>query len=251
MRLSRLPRIPVFFVALFFTASSLAPLPYVVVSPGAGTDVLANVIKISGAPTYATTGKLLVTTVLATSPDSHIFGLELLYAWMRGTSIVLPRDVVYPPEKTAKQIQSEFAGDMKLSQDNASSAALGYLGFAPSQSAVKVTINLKATGGPSGGLIFALGIIEKLSPIDFLHGRVVAGTGTIDLQGAVGPIGGIDEKLIAAKNSGASVFLAPSTNCNDVHHIPGGLKIYSVSSLKEAVSVLKDARNSIPHCTWQ
>jgi len=90
-----------------------------------------------------------------------------------------------------------------------------------------------------------------LSPIDFLHGRVVAGTGTIDLQGAVGPIGGIDEKLIAAKNSGASVFLAPSTNCNDVHHIPGGLKVYSVSSLKEAVSVLKDARNSIPHCTWQ
>lgn len=251
MRFSRLPRIPLFIVALFFTASLLVPLPYVVVTPGVGTDVLAKVIKISGAPTYSPTGKLLVTTVLVTSPNSNVFGLELLYAWMRGTSIVVPRDLLYPPEKTAKQIESEFVGEMKASQDNASAAALRYLGFSPNQNAVKISINLKSTGGPSGGLIFALGIIEKLNPSDFLHGRIVAGTGTIDQQGAVGPIGGIDEKLIAAKKSGASVFLAPSANCNDVHHIPGGLKVYSVSTLTEAVSVLKDERNSIPHCTWQ
>ncbi|MSX44664.1 MAG: PDZ domain-containing protein, partial [Actinobacteria bacterium] len=63
---------------------------------------------------------------------------------------------------------------------------------------ISIKFNLERTGGPSGGLIFSLGIIEKLTPEDLIHGRKIAGTGTIDAAGNVGPIGGINEKLIGA-----------------------------------------------------
>jgi len=110
---------------------------------------------------------------------------------------------------------------------------------------------LKNTGGPSGGLVFALGIVEKLTPEDLLKGRVVAGTGTINKTGRVGGIGGIDEKLIAARRAGATIFLPPTENFEDITNIPTGITVYSVTTLAEAVLVLRDSTKSIPHCTWQ
>ncbi len=251
MRFSSLPKTSVLLVGAFLTASLLLPLPYAVISPGRGTNVMDSVIDIAGAPTFPSTGKLLITTVMATSPSSPIFGLDVVYSWAKGESIVMPRSVLYPPEQSAKQITAAATKDMKDSQSYAADAAFSFLGFAKDQTTVTATISVKDTGGPSGGLIFALGIIEKLTSEDLLAGRVIAGTGTIDPSGKVGPIGGIDEKLIAAKRSGATIFLAPSDNCEDVHHIPAGLSVYSVSTLKEAVKVLQNVKNSIPHCTWQ
>lgn len=104
---------------------------------------------------------------------------------------------------------------------------------------ISVKFNLDRTGGPSGGLIFSLGIIEKLTPEDLLHGRKVAGTGTIDADGKVGPIGGINEKLIGAAKAGATIFLAPAANCADLTHIPKGLLVIPVKTLTEAVSALR------------
>lgn len=251
MRFSPLPRLALVFIGLFLSASVIAPLPFVVLQPGGGKDVLGTVIDIQGAKTYPSTGKLLLTTVLATSPSSPIFGADILYAWIKGDSIVLPRSVLYPPQKSSTQIDAANAADMKGSQQAATKAALAYLGYSATQHGVTVSITLKDTGGPSGGLIFALGVIEKLTPEDLLAGRTVAGTGTMDRAGHIGPIGGIDEKLIAARRAGATIFLAPSENCDDVHHIPKGLTLYSVSTLREAVSVLKDSTTAIPHCTWQ
>jgi len=105
---------------------------------------------------------------------------------------------------------------------------------------ISVKFNLERTGGPSGGLIFSLGIIEKLTPEDLLHGRKVAGTGTIDAAGNVGPIGGINEKLIGAAKAGATIFLAPAANCIDLTHIPKGLQVIPVKTLTEAVSALRN-----------
>ena len=102
-----------------------------------------------------------------------------------------------------------------------------------------VKFNLERTGGPSGGLIFSLGIIEKLAPEDLLRGRKVAGTGTIDAAGNVGPIGGINEKLIGAAKAGATIFLAPEANCVDLTDIPKGLIVIPVKTLKAAVSALQ------------
>ena len=266
MRISQLPRPALYFLAIFLMASLLIPLPYAVLQPGAGQDVLGSVIKISGTKTYKSSGKLLLTTIYVTSPSSPIFGADVLFSWFKGEAIVMPREVLYPPNKSSKEINAENAKDMVNSQESATVAALTYLGYdIPRQTStskdgkrvtvydfpVNVSISLKDTGGPSGGLVFGLGIVEKLTPEDIVAGRTIAGTGTIDSAGNIGAIGGIGEKIIAAKSAGASVFLAPSENCADVTHLPSGIKVYSVATLKEAISVLKDAHNAIPHCTWQ
>ena len=109
--------------------------------------------------------------------------------------------------------------------------------------AVKVDIKLKDIGGPSAGLMFALGIIEKLGPDSLTGGRSIAGTGTIDAQGMVGPIGGIAEKMIGAKDKGATVFLSPADNCAEAKGTkPKGLTLVKVDSLKGALAALKTLR---------
>jgi PDZ domain-containing protein len=102
-------------------------------------------------------------------------------------------------------------------------------------------------GGPSAGLMFALGIMDKVGTVDLTKGRFIAGTGTIDATGKVGPIGGIQLKMIAAKDKGASVFLAPAGNCDDVKKAtPHGLKVIKVSTLHGAVQDLLDLQNGKP-----
>jgi PDZ domain-containing protein len=106
-------------------------------------------------------------------------------------------------------------------------------------------------GGPSAGLMFALGIIDKVGSVDLTHGRFIAGTGTIDAQGNVGPIGGIQLKMIAARRKGATVFLAPAGNCSDVRKAtPRGLRVVKVSTLHQAVEDLLDIQKGepVPSC---
>jgi PDZ domain-containing protein len=94
-------------------------------------------------------------------------------------------------------------------------------------------------GGPSAGMMFALGILD-LAQQDLTHGKFIAGTGTISPSGTVGPIGGIQLKMIAARNAGATVFLAPAGNCSDVRGaIPDGLRVVKVSTLHGAVRDLQ------------
>ena len=106
-------------------------------------------------------------------------------------------------------------------------------------------------GGPSAGLMFALGILEKLEPEDLTGGRFIAGTGQIDVSGTVGPIGGIPLKLIAAKAKGATVFLVPAGNCAEaVRRPPAGLQLVKVGSLGDAVDALRalEAGRPAPSC---
>ena len=106
-----------------------------------------------------------------------------------------------------------------------------------------VTINLQDVGGPSAGMMFALGIIDKLDPASLTGGRHIAGTGEIDANGVVGPIGGIVQKLTGARENGATFFLAPAANCNEVvGHIPAGLTVARVATLDDALSALADLR---------
>jgi PDZ domain-containing protein len=106
-------------------------------------------------------------------------------------------------------------------------------------------------GGPSAGLMFALGIIDKLGNQNLTGGKFIAGTGTIDASGNVGPIGGIQLKMIAARRAGATVFLAPADNCSDVRGAtPKGLKVIKVSTLQDALTDLTDIQQgkSVPSC---
>ena len=111
---------------------------------------------------------------------------------------------------------------------------------------VKIALD-NQIGGPSAGLMFALGILEKLGPEDLTGGRFIAGTGTIDVSGEVGPIGGIPLKLIAARDKGASAFLVPSGNCAEASRKPpDGLTLIKVDSLTGAVNALEALKAGRP-----
>lgn len=109
----------------------------------------------------------------------------------------------------------------------------------------------KQIGGPSAGMMFALGIIDMVGSVDLTHGRFIAGTGTITPSGQVGPIGGIQLKMIAARRAGATVFLAPASNCPDVRGAtPAGLHVIKVQTLNQAMGDLEalNAGKPVPHC---
>lgn len=105
---------------------------------------------------------------------------------------------------------------------------------------IDVDIQLNNVGGPSAGMMFALGIIDTLTPGYLNGGKNVAGTGTIDAAGQVGPIGGIRQKLYGAKDAGAAYFLAPKKNCDEVvGHVPSGLRVFAVSTLDDSLAALQ------------
>jgi PDZ domain-containing protein len=103
-----------------------------------------------------------------------------------------------------------------------------------------VKIDLDKIGGPSAGLMFTLGILDKLTPEDMTGGKIIAGTGTIDDDGNVGPIGGIPQKLVGAKSAGAQLFLVPKDNCAEAlkNAVPG-LPMAEVATVDDALTALK------------
>jgi PDZ domain-containing protein len=119
----------------------------------------------------------------------------------------------------------------------------------------QVTIQLNNVGGPSAGMMFALGIMDVLTPGELNGGKEVAGTGTITADGTVGPIGGIRQKMWGALDAGADWFLAPASNCDEVvGHIPGHLRVFSVKTLDDSLKVLETVRtggdlNALPTCS--
>jgi len=105
---------------------------------------------------------------------------------------------------------------------------------------IDVRLRLDDVGGPSAGMMFALGIIDVLTPGELNGGQQVAGTGTIAADGAVGPIGGIRQKLYGARNAGADYFLAPGANCDEVvGHVPDGLTVIRTDKLSDSLTALK------------
>lgn len=138
--------------------------------------------------------------------------------------------------------------------DGGRRAALGILVASDYHFPIDVEIQIENIGGPSAGMMFALAIIDRLTPEDELNGEVVAGTGTIDVDGRVGAIGGIEQKLHGALRDGADWFLAPSSNCDEVvGNVPDGLRVVKVSTLGEAldaiVAIGADDADGLPTCS--
>jgi PDZ domain-containing protein len=252
MRFSPLPRLVKYFLAFILALSLFIPLPFAILLPGPATDVLGPVVQVPSrfadqVPTP--TGKLMLTTVSISTPNTKVFGFEVLARWIQADGIVIPKSVIYEPNANVEEENRASLAEMDGSQNNAIAAAFNYLNMnepdlAPYLQSGElndqlVQFDLPNTGGPSGGLIFALGIIEKLNSAQLVRGRLIAGTGTINKKGDVGPIGGIEDKLIGAKRAGATLFIAPIDNCIDISHIPSGLQIVAVSTLAQAVTLLK------------
>jgi PDZ domain-containing protein len=114
-----------------------------------------------------------------------------------------------------------------------------------------VKIRVGDIGGPSAGMMFALGIVDKLTPGNLTGGRFVAGTGEISADGSVSAIGGIQQKMAGARQAGATLFLTPAANCRDaVGAVPAGMRLVKVRNLAGAVSALHAlaAGRSVPSC---
>ncbi|WP_344313930.1 PDZ domain-containing protein [Fodinicola feengrottensis] len=314
------------------------PVPYVAELPGPTVNTLGSVggkkiITLDGRTARQVSGHLNLTTVSAI--DQIDLGTAIRY-WIDGDSAVLPREFVYPPDQSRKQIEAKNADDFTQSQTSAETAALRQIGFpvhvkvvslsdgSPSNGKLKagdelstvdgkpvtsngslqaqlathqpkdtvkvgylrggsagsatvqlgmddqkrailgvrlnqtqphpftVKIQLSDIGGPSAGLMFALGIVDTASDANLTGGAFIAGTGTIDDDGNVGIIGGIQQKMIAARQAGATVFLVPDGNCAEASSAtPAGLRLVKVSTLGGAVTALTNLRQksgAIPAC---
>ena len=321
-------------LALGLTGAAVAtPVPYVALVPGPTYNTLAaidgeQVIAITGREVFPTDGHLDLTTV---GVQNQLTLFEALQGWFSRDEAVVPRDVVYPPDKTTDQVNAENAESMVRSQNSAVTAAARELGFetvevsvaeigegSPSQGRLKVgdvlrtvggepvldeagliaavrsagvgaavkigyvragvdgvatittaaatddatraiigiqpaekaldlpfkvDITLEQVGGPSAGLMFALGILDKLDRASLTGGEFIAGTGEISANGAVGPIGGITQKLIASRRKGAVVFLVPAANCAEaLRRPPAGLILAEVATLDDALAALEAVR---------
>lgn len=313
-------------------------VPYVELGPGPTFDTLGEsdkrpIISVTGAETSKSTGQLRLTTV---NVVSNLTLLEGLRSWWSSDHAVVPRELIYPPDQTQKQVDDRNSEDFKASQSSAETAALRALGY-PGEVTVKelaagfpaaqelkvddvlvsvdgaplstpkqlsdvvrakpvgaahavtyrragqtrtvslttakaddgsprlgvtvrieqsppftLAIQLDRIGGPSAGLMFALGIIDLLKPEDLTGGMIIAGTGSIDDDGKVGPIGGVPQKLVAAKAAGAKVFLTPAANCAEaVANAQPGLPLAKVATLDDALRALEALRQqrTPPLCT--
>ena len=122
-------------------------------------------------------------------------------------------------------------------QEGTSGSLLGLSLKISVDSPVEASFGLSDVGGPSAGMMFALGLVDKITPGALTGSKDIAGTGTINMDGQVGPIGGIQQKIAGAHGAGSKFFLAPASNCDEVKgHEPEGMQVFAVSTLHEAVT---------------
>lgn len=258
MKWRTLPRPARWIIIALFGSAVIAPLPYSFIAPSKAQDIFAFEANKGRPALFAPAaiqskinGKLYLLSILVTNPDTPLIGAEVIGAWIKGDYVVVPRSVIYPPSATNATQYKVSRKEMKGSQSASKVAALAFLAKYYPEDIIRIenilkrkiadsdiTFSLRGTGGPSGGLMFALGVVDLLSAQDFLQGRSVAGTGTIDTRGVVGPIGGIREKAISAKRAGATLFFAPTQNCEEVADAPQGLTVIGVDTLDQAVGYL-------------
>jgi PDZ domain-containing protein len=267
MRFSKLPKAVTLTLGIFFALATIAPLPFAIVLPGEAQNIFKNVITIKELDNYPASGRIDLMSIRVTNPDTWIFGPEVIYSWISADRAVYPKSAIYPPGTSTEEESKQAKEDMVNSQDSAITAAINYLQsnpeiMAPASNGTtsgssaesstqkrvaaldpeKITFKSGKTGGPSGGLVFAIGLVELLTEKDLMQGRHIAGTGTISDRGIVGAIGGINEKILSAYKAGATVFFAPSDNADEIANTPDGIKVISVTTLAQAISYIERTR---------
>ncbi|MFC7489579.1 MULTISPECIES: PDZ domain-containing protein [unclassified Knoellia] len=139
-------------------------------------------------------------------------------------------------------------------RDNGGSTIIGVLLGREYDLPVDVTITAGGVGGPSAGTMFTLAVYDVLTPGDLTGGRRIAGTGTMEPDESVGPIGGIRQKLHGARDGGADYFLAPADNCDEVvDHVPDGLTVVRIGTFDDALGAVRaiaaGEADSLPTCS--
>lgn len=186
------------------------------------------------------------TVLEATPPESKL----VLTIQRDGEDRVV--EVVTSAPLTTEETEGEGGEGSPPSEPKPGSKMGVYLS-ADTQAPLEVSIHLERIGGPSAGLVFALGIIDQLTEGGLIGDADIAGTGALDFAGNVIPIGGVVQKMYGAQRDGAQWFLVPADNCAEAAgHEPTGLQIVPVSTLREAVSVVENiasgANAALPSC---
>lgn len=222
---------------------------------------------------------VIVATVVKGSPSEGVLHAGDVIKAVDGTAVKVPTDVaklvtkhkagekvVFTIVPAAEQAAAEKANraatkarDITITttrsdDENAERAIVGISAGTDHTFPFTIDIKLADVGGPSAGLMFALGIYDKLTPGSLTGGKFVAGTGTIDDDGVVGPIGGIEMKTVGARDKGAQYFLTPADNCAAAaSDTPDGLTLVKVGTIGDALNALKDIRSGdtgdLPKCS--
>ncbi len=202
--------------------------------------------------------KVLAKEIVSGSPADHVLAAGDRLLVVNGKEIKNEEDVraALAGTKPGQSISITFQHDgqpqrtesLVLGQNK--DRPEGFIGLQPIDRAdvgFDVKISLQDVGGPSAGLMFALAIVDRLTPGEMVAGEHVAGTGEITEKGEVGPIGGISFKVVAAREAGATVFLTPESNCSEAAAAaPEGLKLVKVTSLDSALTALDDLKAGRP-----
>jgi PDZ domain-containing protein len=191
---------------------------------------VASVIVGSPAHTRLRPGDLVLSVdgVPVASPQAVSAGVR---AHRPGEEVVLV--VLRERARTTVRVRSG------KSPSDPGSAAVGITVGPGYDYAPQITFDLDKIGGPSAGLIFALAIYDKITAGPLLTGRHVAGTGTITADGAVGAIGGVQEKIAAAESADAEAFLVPAANCGDLAGVSTDLTLIAVATLADGVAAVR------------
>ncbi len=104
---------------------------------------------------------------------------------------------------------------------------------------LNVTFKTGEIAGPSAGLMFSLALYDRLTPDDLTGGRAIAGTGTVECDGGVGAIGGVEQKVAGAENKGAEIFLSPQGNVSSARSVADEIQIVPISTFDDAVDYLE------------
>ncbi len=191
--------------------------------------------------------KIVATAVIIGAQADEVFLPRDEILSVNGAPVSTPSDVVDAVQ--GSPVGTEFTFEIRRSAENMTlTVASGenpgapgkpYLGISVGKlysADFDINFTLSEVGGPSAGLMFATGIVDKLTPENLTGGNHIAGTGTITPEGVVGPIGGIRQKLAGARAAGAELFLMPEQHCAEAQgHIPNGLTVTPVTSLADAI----------------
>ena len=218
-------------------------------------EAIAAALSYAGVPFTST---LVVSQALEGGPSEGVLLQDDLILQAMGTpvhtvtelrdliavsGVNVPLDLLI--ERAGREVDVQIVP--RMSEGDSPMPMIGILVSGRYDFPLDIDIALENVGGPSAGLVFALGIVDKLSEEDLTAGGVFAGTGTINARGEIGSIGGIRHKMHGAVADGASWFLAPSDNCPDVlGHIPEGLQVIPVATLDDAVDALAGLREGTP-----
>ncbi|HHY11950.1 MAG TPA: hypothetical protein GX529_04895 [Firmicutes bacterium] len=214
------------------------PSGYLVISPGPVIE-LSRVVEIEDYP--ATGSSFYMVSVMARDASVTEF---IRAALDRNLDLWSKRKVF--GERSVEEYMDANRELMKGSQVTATYVALSIQGISvPFQGPfpVNATIRPGQVAGPSAGLVFALEIITRMDH-DMIMGRKIAGTGILESDGRVLPVGGVAQKTIACREEGVEIFVVPRQNLDEALRFAGDMKVYGVDTVEEAVRVLSAGSNS-------